>query len=226
MLLNLSFKVKSQNVTLKKKGQRSSRLRSDPKSGFTSSSRRSSLSSSSSSRSDAGPAKSLRLDWTLRRTRGFWWRAGRGKEQRRSSYFVCVSASSGIRLEEIQMFLITTVYHYECVCECVCVCVCVDTIVKLARLHGPKSLWETFSADCNLFREHQPSVAVSLRGEPCVCSHKHKHTMNWIYQQITCFAETVGEEMRALLLYMQVEEHSRSTDLVSVVPHIPCFFYF
>lgn len=40
----------------------------------------------------------------------------------------------------------------------VCVCVC----VSLAQLHWSKSLWETFSADCNLFQEHKPSVTVSL----------------------------------------------------------------
>lgn len=55
-----------------KKGQRSSRHRSDPKSGFTSSSRRSPLLSSSSSRSDPEMAKSDCLDWTLARTRDSW----------------------------------------------------------------------------------------------------------------------------------------------------------
>ncbi len=66
-------------------------------------------------------------------------------------------------------------------------CLCVDTIVKLALLHGPKSLWETFSADCNLFQEHQPSVTVSLMGEQC--KRSHKHTVEQISQEITCCTE-------------------------------------
>lgn len=40
---------------------------------------------------------------------------------------------------------------------------------------GQKSLWETFSADCNLFREHQPSVTVSLRGKQRLCSNIQTH---------------------------------------------------
>lgn len=78
--------------------------------------------------------------------------------------------------------------------QCVCVCV----IVELVQLHWPKSLWETFSADCNLFREHQPCVTVNLRGEQCMWSHIN--TAQQISQEMPLFAETVGEEMRALLL--------------------------
>lgn len=98
MLENPS-QMKLQGATFKR-GQRSSRHRSDPKSGFTSSSRRSPLSSSSSSRSDPEMAKSVRFDWTLTRTLDSWWRAGRDTEQRTSSYSVC-HASCPIRLEDI-----------------------------------------------------------------------------------------------------------------------------
>lgn len=66
-----------------------------------------------------------------------------------------VRDSCAVRLEDIQTLSPSNLH--------VCVCVCVDgTIVKLTQLHWLKSLWESFSADCNLFREHGPSVTVSL----------------------------------------------------------------
>lgn len=109
------------------KGQSSSRLRSDPKSAFTSSSRSSSpsLSSlSSPSTSDPGPAKSLRLDWILRRALGFWWRAGRHKEQRRAVNFVHASTALlwyhlGLGWKRFKCFPLTTMHWHECVCKCV-----------------------------------------------------------------------------------------------------------
>lgn len=74
-------------------------------------------------------------------------------------------------------------------------CVCVCTIVKLAELYWAKSLWETVSADCNLFREHRPFVTVNLRGEQHMWSHIN--TVWQVSQEITCVAETIGEEMAA-----------------------------
>ncbi len=50
--------------------------------------------------------------------------------------------------------------------------------------------------------------------------YKYKHTGYQISQEMTGFAETVGEEMRAFLLYLQMEEHSRSTNMLTMVLYI------
>lgn len=167
------------------RAQRSLRLRSDPKSGFKSSSRRWPLvssSSSSSSRSDPETVRSVCLNCLLGCARSSWRRAGSDTEKRTTSYFLCFSHNNQYQ------------YQYACTC-CMFPCVCVCTIVKLAELYWAKSLWETVSADCNLFREYRTFVTVNLRGEQHMWSHKN--TVWQVSQEITCIAETIGEEMAA-----------------------------
>lgn len=84
---------------------------------------------------------------------------------------------------------------------------CTHTFFKLAQLYWPESLWETFSADCNLFREHQPSVTVSLSK----CMQPHINTVHQNFPRNDLLRKTVEEETRALGLYLQMEEHSMST---------------
>lgn len=85
-------------------------------------------------------------------------------------------------------------------------------IVKLAALYWPKSLWETVSADRNLFREHGPCVTVNLRGERRTHVAAHKALCTKFPKNTARFAETLGEEMAALLLDLPMEERSVSAE--------------
>lgn len=117
-------------------------------------------------------------------------------ESRTTGWLLCLSPCV-ITQEDVQML-----FHNNQVCVFVC------TIVKLAALYWPKSLWETVSADRNLFPEHRPCVTVNLRGERRTHVAAHKVLCTKFPENAARFAETLGEEMAALLLDLPMEERS------------------
>lgn len=124
-------------------------------------------------------------------------------ESRTTSY--CLS-SCVITREDVKML-----FHNNRVCARAHAC----SIIELAALYWPKSLWETVSADQNLFLEHRPFVTVHTHIHTRARTHTHRcgrplTPCAKFPKSMAHYAKTLREETAAFLLDLQMEERDVS----------------